>query len=95
MSFVSSQRLLVQLLIEDFANRALDLGENYSAIIPNVFLIQVFYRRICLGRRMANTALFIDVASILWAANISPVKDKAGKPIIPDTLETLNAGAVV
>lgn len=44
---------------------------------------------------MANTALFMNVASILWAANISPVEDDAGKPIIPDTLETVNAASVV
>ena len=44
---------------------------------------------------MANTSLFINIASILWAANISPVKDAAGKPIIPDTLDTVNAGLVM
>jgi len=44
---------------------------------------------------MANISLFIDIASILWAANISPVQDEAGKPIIPDTLETGNAAAFV
>ena len=44
---------------------------------------------------MANKALFIEIASILWAANIFAVKDEAGVPIIPDTLETVNAGAVV
>jgi len=44
---------------------------------------------------MANTVLFINIASILWSANISPVKDDAGKPIIPDTLETVNSAVVV
>ena len=63
--------------------------------IPDVFVIPDLYRRICLGRRMANTSLFINVASILWAANISPVHDEAGKPIIPDTLETVNSGVVM
>ena len=53
------------------------------------------YHRICLGRHIATTSLFIDIASILWAVNIDPVKDEAGKPIIPDTLETLNAGLVM
>ena len=44
---------------------------------------------------MANVSLFIEIASILWAANVSAVKDEAGVPIIPDTLETINAGAAV
>ena len=43
---------------------------------------------------MVNTALFIEIASILWAVNISAVKDEAGVPIIPDTLQTVNAGTV-
>lgn len=44
---------------------------------------------------MANTTLFIQITSILWAANISAVKDESGVPIIPDTLETVNVGTVV
>ena len=44
---------------------------------------------------MANASLFINIASILSAANISPLKDEAGKPIIPDTLETVNAAVFV
>ena len=44
---------------------------------------------------MANMTIFIEIASILWAANISAVKDEAGVPIIPNTLETVNTGASV
>ena len=44
---------------------------------------------------MANTTLFIEIASIFWVANISAVKDEAGVPIIPDTVETGKARAVV
>ena len=44
---------------------------------------------------MGSNALFIDMATILWAANISAVRDEAGKPIIPNTLETVNSGLVV
>jgi len=54
-----------------------------------------FGPRICLGRRMANASLFINIASILWSASVSPMMDEAGKPIIPDTLETVNSGVVV
>ena len=38
---------------------------------------------------MANNALFINITTILWAADISAVKDEAGQPMIPDTLETV------
>lgn len=43
---------------------------------------------------MANDALFINIASLLWAANISPLLDETGKPIIPSTLETAGAELV-
>ena len=39
------------------------------------------YCRICPGQHLANNALFINIATILWGANISAVKDKAGKLI--------------
>ena len=81
--------------MEGLATRALGLGNNSNATILAVFVIRVLCRRICLGRRMANTALFINIASILWAANISPVMDDTGKPIIPDTLETVNSAVVM
>ena len=41
---------------------------------------------------MANNALFIDIATLLWAANISALKDDEGKPIIPDTLDAVSGG---
>ena len=41
---------------------------------------------------MANNAVFISMATILWAANISAVTDERGKPMIPDTFEAVNAG---
>ena len=44
---------------------------------------------------MANNSVFINVAMILWAANVAALKDEAGKPIVPDTLEAVNAGTVV
>ena len=48
--------------------------------------------RICVGRHMANNSLFIDIATLLWAASISAVKDEAGNPIVPDTLDSENGG---
>ena len=44
---------------------------------------------------MANNALFINIASILWAADIVAVKDQAGKPIIPDTFDTVDYGGLM
>ena len=44
---------------------------------------------------MANNSVFINIAAVLWATNIVAVKDEAGKPIVPNTLETVNAGVVV
>ena len=49
-----------------------------------------FIARVACGR----TSLFINVASILWVATISPEEDEAGKLIIPDTLETVNGEVV-
>ena len=38
---------------------------------------------------MANNSLFLNIAAVLWAANISARKDDRGKPILPDTLEAI------
>jgi len=45
--------------------------------------------RICVGRFMVNNALFINIATVLWAANISARKDEGGNPILPDTFEAI------
>ena len=44
---------------------------------------------------MANNSVFINVATILWAANVAALKDEAGKSIVPNTLKTINAGIVM
>jgi len=44
---------------------------------------------------MANNSVFINIATILWAANVAAIKDEAGKPVVPDTMGTVNAGLVV
>ena len=38
---------------------------------------------------MANNSLFMNIATVLWAANISARKDEGGNPILPDTLEAI------
>ena len=69
--------------VQDYPNPSVD--PPFTALI----------HRICVGRCMANNWIFINVATVLWAANIVALKDEAGKPIIPNTLETVNAGVVV
>ena len=39
---------------------------------------------------MANNSIFISIATVLWAVDIAALKDEAGKPIIPNTLETVS-----
>ncbi|KAJ7697080.1 cytochrome P450 [Mycena metata] len=54
-----------------------------------------FGRRICVGRHVANSSLFIDIACLLWAVNIRPEQDARGKPILPSESESINDGLVV
>ncbi|THU98700.1 cytochrome P450 [Dendrothele bispora CBS 962.96] len=54
-----------------------------------------FGRRICVGRYVANYELFIDIACILWACHILPVKDSNGKPVLPVNDDEVNYGLVV
>ncbi|KAJ4470435.1 cytochrome P450 [Lentinula aciculospora] len=44
-----------------------------------------FGKRICVGRHVANNTLFIQIAFILWAFNITPELDENGKPNLPDS----------
>ena len=38
---------------------------------------------------MANNSLFLNIATVLWAANISAPKDEGENPIFPGTLESI------
>ncbi|KAJ7803886.1 cytochrome P450 [Mycena olivaceomarginata] len=51
--------------------------------------------RICVGRHVGNNSLFIDMACILWALTISPLKTAQGDPILPDTERYINDGLVL
>ncbi|KAL0573549.1 hypothetical protein V5O48_008416 [Marasmius crinis-equi] len=53
--------------------------------------------RICPGRYVANSFLFIHLASILWATDVSPEKDAQGNCISPDISDaaTVNDGLVM
>ncbi|EJD42195.1 cytochrome P450 [Auricularia subglabra TFB-10046 SS5] len=43
-----------------------------------------FGRRTCPGQYLASKSVFIAAVRLLWAFNISPPLDVAGKPILPD-----------
>ena len=42
-----------------------------------------------MGRFMANNSLFLNIATVLWAVNISARKDEGGNPILPDILDSI------
>lgn len=44
---------------------------------------------------VANQALFIDIASLLWAVNIEAPIGPDGKPILPSRTEFVDEGLVV
>ncbi|KAJ4470457.1 cytochrome P450 [Lentinula aciculospora] len=46
-----------------------------------------FGKRICIGRHVANNSLFIHIAFLLWALNITAEKDADGNPNLPDSLQ--------
>ncbi|KAF5342840.1 hypothetical protein D9758_013372 [Tetrapyrgos nigripes] len=54
-----------------------------------------FGRRICVGLNFANQSLFIDIASLLWAASIEPAYDETGAEIVPSPTDYLEEGTVV
>jgi hypothetical protein len=41
---------------------------------------------------IANQALFIDVASLLWAVSIEKAVGPDGKPIVPSRMECVDEG---
>ncbi|KAI0792996.1 cytochrome P450 [Irpex lacteus] len=49
----------------------------------------------CVGLHFANHALFIVIATILWAADIQPPVDKDGNVVLPDANDCVDAGVVV
>ncbi|KAI0060313.1 cytochrome P450 [Artomyces pyxidatus] len=53
-----------------------------------------FGRRICVGRHVANDSLFIDIATVLWAATLEPAKDSSGKTIPLDVESYTDVGLV-
>ncbi|KAI0700086.1 cytochrome P450 [Cytidiella melzeri] len=54
-----------------------------------------FGRRSCVGLNVANQALFIGIATILWAMVIKPPVDEKGNVVLPSADEWIDAGVVV
>ncbi|THU78837.1 cytochrome P450 [Dendrothele bispora CBS 962.96] len=70
--------------IEDFyPERYLDCDGNLKDALDEGHFAFGFGHRSCVGRHVANNTLFVDIATILWAMKIEPVKDAHGKSIVP------------
>ena len=54
-----------------------------------------FGRRACVGKHLANEALFIDIATVLWAANFERALDQDGKEVLIDTESFVDTGMVL
>ncbi|KAJ3558857.1 hypothetical protein NM688_g678 [Phlebia brevispora] len=54
-----------------------------------------FGRRICLGKNYASRTLFIMLATLVWAFDISKAKDEAGNEITPSRTACIDDGLVV
>ena len=54
-----------------------------------------FGRRICVGKHLANDALFIHTAKILWTANLECVKDENGRDVLPDINGFVDTGLIM
>lgn len=52
-------------------------------------------RRICIGRYVANSSLFIDFATILWACHVQPYVDDTGQVDLPDQNMSSNSGVTL
>jgi hypothetical protein len=59
-----------------------DTGDDESADLWIIYLLHGLYR-ICPGRELAETAVFISIATILATYDISKALDARGEPIQP------------
>lgn len=49
----------------------------------------------CIGKEVANQALFIDIATLLWAFDIERAVGADGRAIVPSSTEFVDEGLVV
>ena len=79
--------------------RYLDASGNIKSGMPKIkergHFTYGFGRRICVGRYMADNALFINIAVLLWAAKIGRKKDASGNFVPLDLDGWKDVGPVV
>ena len=51
--------------------------------------------KLCVGRDLAQQSLFINIATMLWGANISPSVDNQGAPVLPSSTALVDKGLAV
>ena len=54
-----------------------------------------FGRRACVGKHAANDALFLDMATVLWAAQLESARDENGNEIPVDMETTIDLGTIL
>jgi cytochrome P450 len=54
-----------------------------------------FGGRSCIGKHAANDSLFINIATVLWAAQLERGRDEVGKEIPPDMESSVDLGMVL
>ena len=54
-----------------------------------------FGRRACVGKHAANDALFLDIATMLWAARFESARDENGNEIPVDMETTIDLGTIL
>ncbi|KAJ4478123.1 cytochrome P450 [Lentinula aciculospora] len=73
--------------------RFLDVDGKLDSSIPDTrdegHFSYGFRKRICAGRHVANNSLFIHIAFLLWAFNISPEINAHGSPNLPDPFQCI------
>jgi len=65
-------------------------------VLPGWFYSPVGYDYVyILSRHIANNALFIDIATILWTLTIEPARNNKGEYVMPDTEGNANGSIVL
>ncbi|THV02577.1 cytochrome P450 [Dendrothele bispora CBS 962.96] len=86
--------------VDDFRpERFLDESGQNEVIPPDTHqqghVTYGFGRRACVGLNVANQALFIDIAFMVWAVNIRAAKGPDGKLMMPKRTDWVDDGLVV
>ncbi|KAK7462290.1 hypothetical protein VKT23_007890 [Stygiomarasmius scandens] len=80
---------------EFYPERHLDRNGNLKDDSEEGHFSYGWGQRTCVGRHVANNALFITMATILWTMTLEPQKDSKGNFIKPDINEEVWNGALI